>query len=103
MVLNNSIWCARPDSLKDKDEFKFELDYVPSSNTANFLVQAVTKNQTTNYMPPNLSVALALENNTLINIVTPIIENLVNDCWDTIGIKIFSVKKDDAHLSEIIH
>ena len=98
IVLNNSIWCARPDSLNDEDEFKFELDYVPSPNTENLLVQAVTKYRTTNYMPPNLSVALALENNTLINIATPIIKYLVNDCRDTIGITSFSVKKDDARL-----
>jgi hypothetical protein len=98
MVLNNSIWCARPDSLNDEDEFKFELDYVPSPNTGNLLVQAVTKYRTTNCMPPNLSVALALENNTLINIATPIIEHLVNDCRNTIGITSFSVKKDDARL-----
>ncbi len=98
IVLNNSIWCAKPDSLNDNDEFKFELDYVPSPNTENLLVQAVTKFRTTNYMPPNQSVALALENNTLINIAKPIIENLVNDCRNTIGITSFSVKKDDARL-----
>lgn len=98
IVLNNSIWCARPDSLNDEDEFKFALDYVPSPDTENLLVQAVTKYPTTNYMPPNLSVALALENNTLIKIATPIIENLVNDCRDTIGITSFSVKKDDVRL-----
>lgn len=98
IVLNNSIWCAKPDSLNDEDEFKFELDYVPSLNTENLLVQAVTEFRTTNYMPPNQSVALALENNTLINIAKPIIENLVNDCRNTIGITSFSVKKDDAHL-----
>lgn len=98
IVLNNSIWCARPNSLNDEDEFKFELDYVPSPNTESLLVQAVTKYRTTNYMPPNLSVALALQNNSLINIATPIIKNMVNDCRDTIGITSFSAKKDDARL-----
>jgi hypothetical protein len=27
IVLKNSIWCARPDSLNDEDEFIFTLDY----------------------------------------------------------------------------
>ena len=34
IVLENTIGCARPDSLNDEDEFKFKLDYKPSSPTA---------------------------------------------------------------------
>jgi len=73
IVLKNSIWCARPDSFNDENEFNIKLDYNPSSFTAKLLSQVITKYGTTNYFPPNLSVPVVLKHKRLKKIVTPII------------------------------
>ncbi len=100
IILGNIIWCASPDSLNDENEFKFELDYEPSSKTEILLSQVISKYRTTKFLPlpPNLSASLALQNNRLKEIATPIINNMINNCRNDIGIISFSVVKDDQHL-----
>ena len=98
IVLKNSIWCARPDSLNDKDEFKFKLDYGPSPHTPQLLTKVVA--QYPHYLPPHISVSLALKNKNLKVIAEPIIDDLVHKCRTTIGVASFSFTKTDAHLWE---
>lgn len=98
IVLQNTIWCANPDSLNDENEFKFKLDYKPSAFTAKLLSQVVTKYRTTSYSPPNLSASLVLKHNRLEKIAAPIIENLICSCRNTIGVISFSIIKTDDHL-----
>lgn len=100
IVLHNSIWCAKPDSLNDEDEFKFKLDYEPSSNTSDLLSQVVTKYRTTNYLPPQISTSLVLKHNKLEAIAAPIIDDVINNCRNTIGIVSYSVTNTDDHLWE---
>lgn len=98
IVLKNAIWCARPDSLNDEDEFKFELNYERSANTDNLWLQAIAQFRTTNYSTPNQSVCMALKHNTLEYIAKPIIDKVVHKCKDTIGITSFSIKKNGPYL-----
>lgn len=100
IVLNNSIWCAKPDSLNDINEFKFKLDYEPSSNTAILLSQVVNKYRTTNFLPPDISTSLFLQNKRLKEIATPIINKMINNCRNDIGIISFSSIKKDKKLWE---
>src|SRR6266851_1875059 len=80
IVLQNSIWCARPDSLNDEDEFKFKLDYRPSPHTARLLSEVVAQYRTSNYLPPHVSASLALKNQKLECIAAPIIDRIVHEC-----------------------
>jgi hypothetical protein len=98
IVLQNAIWCARPDSLNDEEEFKFKLNYEPSSHTADLLSQVVEKYRTTNFLPPHLSVSLVLQNKRLQTIAAPIIDEVIYNSRNTIGIVSFSVTKNDDHL-----
>jgi hypothetical protein len=98
IVLQKSIWCARPDSLNDEDEFKFKLDYEPSPHTARLLSEVVAQYRTTNFLPPHISASLALKNKTLEGIAAPIIADIVQKCRTTIGITSFSLTNIDAHL-----
>ena len=98
IVLQKSIWCASPDSLNDENEFKFKLDYEPSQDTANLLTQVVAKSRTTNYFQPHLSVTRILKNKMLAKIAEPIINDVVQNCRDTIGVTSFSLIKDDDRL-----
>ena len=99
IVLENKIWCASPDTLNDEDEFKFKLDYTPSIDTASLLAQVLAKNPTENrILSPQESADLVLENEKLENIATPIIENLKNQCRNSIGVTSFSAIKTSKHL-----
>lgn len=98
IILQNTIWCAKPDSLNDEEEFKFKLDYEPSSHTADLLSQVITKYRTTNYLPPHLSASLVLEHKRLEGIAAPIIDDVISNCRNTIGIVSFSITKTDDHL-----
>ena len=86
MVLENAIWCASPGSLNDKDEFKFELDYEPSPNTAYLLSQVIAQYRTSNNRPPHVSADMVLENETLKGIAAPIVNDVIKQCRNTIGI-----------------
>lgn len=100
IVLQNSIWCASPDSLNDADEFKFKLDYEPSPRTPQLLSAAVAKYRTTNHLPPHVSVSLALQHERLETIAAQIIDDIISECRATIGITSFSITKNDVNLWE---
>jgi hypothetical protein len=100
IILQNTIWCSRPDSLNDEDEFKFKLDYQPSPNTAQLLADVVAQYRTTSYAPPHVSATLALKNKKLESIAAPIINELVHKCRTTIGITSFSLTNSDDYLWE---
>lgn len=95
IVLHNAVWCAKPDSLNDEDEFKFRLNYDPSSRTADLLSQVVEKYRTTSFLPPRLSTSLVLENRRLEVIAAPIIKDVIDKSRNTIGIASFSATKTD--------
>jgi len=98
IVLNGIIWCAKPDSLNDEEEFKFTLDYEPSARTAELLCKAVARFRTTNFLPPEVSSSLVLKNDRLKRIAAPIIDSVVTKCRTTIGITSFSITKTDDNL-----
>ena len=100
IVSRNSIWCARPDSLNDIDEFGFRLDYEPSPRTGELLSEVIAQYRTTSYLPPHVSASLALKNGKLEAIAAPIIDDVVTKCRTTIGITSFSITKTDVHLWE---
>ena len=85
IVLDGKIWCAKPDSFNDENEFKIKLDYTPSSITSKLLSQVVSKYRTTNYFPPNLSASYILANKKLEKNATPIINDMIQKCRDEIG------------------
>ncbi len=102
IILQRSIWCARPDSLNDPDEFRFKLDYAPSIRTAGLLSKVIEqyriKYRTNSHRSPYKSAQLALQEGALENIARPIVENIVNNCRNSMGITSFSAIKEDDQL-----
>ena len=96
----NKIWCARPDSFNDENEFKIIFDYIPSAFTTKLLSQVFTKFRTTKYFSPNFSVDHALnhQNQRLEQIAAPIINEMIQKCRNEIGVVSFSIAKADDHL-----
>lgn len=98
IVLHNAVWCAKPESLNDEDEFRFKLNYDPSPRTAELLAEVVTRYRNTNFLPPHLSVSLVLQNKRLEAIAAPIIKDVIDKSRNTIGIASFSVTRTDDRL-----
>lgn len=98
IVLQNAIWCAKPESLNDEDEFRFKLNYDPSPRTADLLTEVVKKYRTTNFLSPSLPVSLALQNKRVEAIAAPIIKDVIDKSRRTIGIASFSATKADDRL-----
>jgi hypothetical protein len=97
IVLKNSIWCAKPDSLNDDNEFKFKLDCIPSADTAKLLSQLVEKCNNREYHP-NLFISPILNHKKLEKIAAPIFDDLIKKCRNTIGVASFSTTKTDNNL-----
>ena len=100
IVLENTVWCAKPDDLNDKDEFRFSLDYTPSNNTARLLADIISRYRTTKLLPPQLSAAMVLSTGRLQEITAPHVAEIIHQCRTTIGVTSFSLIKSDNHLWE---
>jgi hypothetical protein len=98
IVLEKKIWCASPDSLNDKDELKFELDYQPTSKTHSLFAEVLQKYGSEKAIPPLILSNLAIRNGTLADRAKPIIERMINQARSKIGITSFSLKKSSTHL-----
>jgi hypothetical protein len=108
IILGNSIWSARPDSLNDEDEFIFGVDCTPSSQTEYLLTKLIERNRVRRYLDPhisqsevmhldpNISALASLQR--LESIAAPIMNDMIRECRDTIGITSFSTSKTDCHL-----
>lgn len=98
IVTKNAIWCAKPDSLNDDDEFKFKLDYKASPRTEQLPSEVVAQYGTNKHLPPSVSASLVVNNNRLAVIAAPVIDDVIQKCRTTIGITSFSIVKSDIHL-----
>ena len=100
IVLNNTIWCAKPDSLNDNEEFNFKINYEPSLCTVNLLSKVIDKYKTTSFFASSVSASKAIQFNSLEGIAIPIFNELIQKCRETIGITSFSLTNNDNHLWE---
>jgi len=100
IVLENTVWCAKPDDLNDQDEFRFSLDYTPSKNTARLLSDFISRYRTTKLLPPQLSAAMVLATGKLQEITASHVAEIIHQCRTDIGVTSFSLVKTDNHLWE---
>jgi hypothetical protein len=98
IVLEKQIWCASPDALNDKDEFRIILDYEPSPRTHYLLSQVVAQYRTTSFLPPHLSTSLVLENDRLRAIMSRSVDDIIEKCRRGVGVTSFSMTKADDDL-----
>ena len=93
IVLEKKIWCASPDSLNDKDEFNFELDYTPSFNTETILTQLIAQSRVPDSLisfSPSFTANQTLANNILEESARPIVENITQKSRQELGVTSFS-------------
>lgn len=97
MVLENSIWCADPDSLNDEDEFRYKYDYRPTPNTVIFLEEILKKK----ISPSNgWKVKYIIENGLLQGMSDPIINEMIEKARSELGVASFSKFRNKSSLWE---
>lgn len=96
IVLQKTMWCAKPDSLNDPEEFKFELDYSESDNTIHLLADVLKRNNTR--FPEYSTARFAIDSNSLPLRAKPVIQDLIGSLKKDLGIASFTLTKQDEHL-----
>ncbi len=97
IIQKNKIWCASPDSLNDKDEFRFRFIYEPTQSTHNLLSEVISKLGRSHF-PSHLVTAHGLKNGKLEKIVKPIIDDVIEQSRVSIGVCSFSIVGSDDWL-----
>lgn len=92
------IWCAKPDDLNDKDEFRFQCDCRPTKSTIPLLSKILMKYRNIPLDISKLFASIEINNNRLKGIATPIIDNIINDCRSTLGVTCFSTLRNNKTL-----
>lgn len=99
IIDENKVWCAAPETLNDKSEFNFEMDYQPTNVTGDLLTKVLEKYGTLN-VPSNMKASYALLNNKLEEFTKPVVGDMVNKCRESIGVTSFSKVGEGAWLWE---
>ena len=97
IIQERKIWCASPGSLNDEDEFRFRFDYEPTLSTHNLLPRVLEKLGKLKF-PPHLVASHGLRKGALEKITAPIIEDVIEQCRESIGMCSFSLNGSDDWL-----
>lgn len=100
IILQNTFWCASPDSLNDndKDEFIFKCNCTPTESTIRLLPQILMRYNNTPADRAQLFASLHINHNKLEDIATPIIKDMIRKCRNELGLVCFSRSKNDITL-----
>lgn len=89
IIDENKVWCAAPKTLNDTKEFSFEMDYCPTKKTSILLAKVLEKFGSLN-LPPHMKASYVIANNKLEEIAKPVVEDMVKECRNSIGVTSFS-------------
>lgn len=91
-------WCARPDTLNDPDEFAWKCDYTASAVTENLLAELLIQvTGRTGAQAQELS-AVAISTGRLEIVAKPILEEMIRQCRNEIGLVCFGTSPDNSLL-----
>lgn len=98
IIRHGLIWCARPDTLNDPDEFAWTCDFTPSPRTIDILAGLLQK--TKGYSPQNAlrGAGIVLANGTFGSIGRAVIDETIDKMRDEIGIACFGVSSSNSTL-----
>lgn len=97
IILQNTFWCAKPDSLNDKDEFIFRYDYTVNASTRRLLPEILSRYHNTPADRAAL-IASSITAAQLENIARPVVDDIIGKCRKEIGLVCFSLSKNDVTL-----
>lgn len=98
IIQSHSFWCARPDSLNDPEEFAWSCNYVLSPYTEDLLTDHVMRSKGRSREQARVLVANAVANGGLRSISEPVVDSMIAQCRNGIGLACFGTSPDNEVL-----
>lgn len=98
IIKNRVFWCARPDTLNDPDEFAWKCDFTASSDTADVLTELLVQVNGRTREQARPLVLSTIDEGRLRVLAEPVIENMIRQCRDEIGIACFGMSPNNETL-----
>jgi hypothetical protein len=83
------VWCARPDTLNDPQEFVWQCDYTPTPATPALLAGVLVKARGRTNTDAQGIAAAAIQNGRLEGIAKPVFEGMIEQCRNEISLACF--------------
>jgi len=92
------VWCARPDTLNDPQEFVWQCDYTPTPATPALLAGVLVKARGRTNTDAQGIAAAAIQNGRLEVIAKPVFDGMIEQCRNEIGLACFGATPDNPTL-----
>jgi Protein of unknown function (DUF2971) len=92
------VWCARPDTLNDPQEFVWQCDYTPTPATLALLTGVLVKARDRTNTDAKGIAAAAIQNGRLEIIAKPVFDGMIEQCRNEIGLACFGATPDNPTL-----
>jgi hypothetical protein len=83
------VWCAKPDTLNDPEEFIWEYDYTPTPATLDLLTRVLVKARGRTPVVARSIAQIAIKCGRLEGIAKPVFIGMIEQCRDEIGLTCF--------------
>ena len=98
ILQTQSFWCARPDTLNDPEEFAWSCNYMMSPYTEELLAHLLVEAKGRTEEQARLLVAAAVNGGRLRNLSEPVVDSLIKQCREDIGLACFGSAPDNEVL-----
>lgn len=88
------IWCARPDTLNDPEEFVWKCIYTATPETLNLLTEVLVRARRSTPADARRIAEVATRSGRLQDLVAPVINNMIKQCRDQVGLACFGSAPD---------
>lgn len=99
-VHRHLVWCARPDTLNDPEEFIWQCDYTATPATLGLLTAVLVKARGWTPVEARAMAAISIEDGRLETIARPVLVDMITQCRNEIGIACFGTEPDNEVLWE---
>jgi len=97
-VCRHLVWCARPDTLNDPQEFVWSCDYTPTDATLDLLTEVLIKARRRMREDGKVIAAIALQSGGLESVAAPVIAGMIEQRRREIGLACFGTTPDNSVL-----
>jgi hypothetical protein len=88
-VHRHLVWCAKPDTLNDPEEFVWECDYTPTPATLGILTEVLVKARGRTKVAARTIAKIAIKLGRLESIARPVFTGMIEQCRNEIGLACF--------------
>jgi hypothetical protein len=98
LIHRRLIWCARPDTLNDPEEFVWTCDYAPTASTLGLLTKVLIRARGRTHADASAIAESAIKSGLLESVARPVIRDMIEQCRSQIGLACFGTASDNQIL-----